>query len=76
MATKLRPLAAALLLMGTLAWAGPSRAETARFFYMGDGTLTVARGHEISHQVKDALLASRLGIRDVTIHIEPGAPAP
>lgn len=40
--TKLRPLTVALLLLGTLAWAGPSRAETARFFYMGDGTLTVA----------------------------------
>ena len=39
-----------------------------------DGTLTVARGHEISHRVKDALLASNLGIRDATIHIEPGEP--
>ena len=39
-----------------------------------DRNLTVARGHEISHQVKDALLASKLGIRDVTIHIEPGEP--
>lgn len=39
-----------------------------------DGALTVARGHEISHHVKDALLASNLGIRDATIHIEPGEP--
>lgn len=37
-----------------------------------DGNLTVTRGHDISHRVKDALLASALGIRDVTIHIEPG----
>jgi len=36
-----------------------------------DGNLTVTRGHDISHRVKDALLASKLGIRDVTIHIEP-----
>ena len=39
-----------------------------------DGNLTVTRGHDISHEVKDALLAAGLGIRDVTIHIEPGEP--
>lgn len=39
-----------------------------------DGNATVARGHEISHRVKDALLAADLGIRDATIHIEPGDP--
>lgn len=35
------------------------------------GEITVKRGHAISHEVKDALLASDLGIRDVTVHIEP-----
>jgi cation diffusion facilitator family transporter len=40
-----------------------------------DANLTVAEGHKISHQVKDALLASDLGIRDVTVHIEPGDPS-
>jgi cation diffusion facilitator family transporter len=39
-----------------------------------DGRSTVAQGHEISHRVKDALLASELGIRDVTVHIEPDDP--
>jgi cation diffusion facilitator family transporter len=39
-----------------------------------DGGSTVAEGHDISHRVKDALVASDLGIRDVTIHIEPGVP--
>lgn len=36
-----------------------------------NGGLSVHRGHEISHMVKDRLLASRLEISDVIIHIEP-----
>ena len=36
-----------------------------------DGELTVRRGHDISHQVKDRLLASPHRINDVTVHIEP-----
>jgi cation diffusion facilitator family transporter len=36
-----------------------------------DGNLSVARGHEISHQVKNALLKSTLPIEDVLVHIEP-----
>jgi len=35
------------------------------------GELTVHRGHEIGHQVKDALLASPLSIVDVNVHVEP-----
>lgn len=35
------------------------------------GDLSVRRGHEIAHSVKDALLASRLRVSDVTVHIEP-----
>jgi len=35
------------------------------------GDLSVRRGHDIAHAVKDALLASRLRISDVTVHIEP-----
>ncbi|HYG74176.1 MAG TPA: cation diffusion facilitator family transporter [Planctomycetota bacterium] len=36
-----------------------------------DGNLTVARGHEIAHQVKDALRESSLRIEDALVHIEP-----
>jgi cation diffusion facilitator family transporter len=36
-----------------------------------DGSLSVRRGHEIAHQVKDTLLHSELNISDVLIHIEP-----
>jgi cation diffusion facilitator family transporter len=36
-----------------------------------DPDLSVAEGHRISHLVKDKLLESGLGIKDVLIHIEP-----
>lgn len=36
-----------------------------------DGKLPVWRGHEIAHQVKDALLASEHAVADVLVHIEP-----
>ena len=36
-----------------------------------DGNLNVRRGHEISHHVKDRLIATPLRINDVTVHIEP-----
>jgi cation diffusion facilitator family transporter len=36
-----------------------------------DGDLTVRRGHEIAHLVKDRLLASQHRINDVTVHVEP-----
>jgi cation diffusion facilitator family transporter len=36
-----------------------------------DGSMTVTRGHELGHEVKDRLLASGLNIRDVTVHVEP-----
>jgi cation diffusion facilitator family transporter len=39
-----------------------------------DGELSVWRGHEIAHQVKDRLLASQHRINDVTVHIEPAIP--
>ena len=35
------------------------------------GDMPVRDGHHISHQVKDALLASGLNIMDVVVHIEP-----
>ena len=38
-----------------------------------DGDLTVRRGHEIAHLVKDRLLASQHRINDVTVHIEPAS---
>jgi cation diffusion facilitator family transporter len=36
-----------------------------------DPQMTVQRGHEIAHHVKDALLRSDMNIKDVLIHIEP-----
>ena len=36
-----------------------------------DGGLSVRRGHEIAHSVKDRLLTSPHRINDVTVHIEP-----
>jgi cation diffusion facilitator family transporter len=36
-----------------------------------DGGLTVREGHDIAHAVKDTLLASRLRVTDVTVHVEP-----
>ncbi|MGH8048716.1 MAG: cation diffusion facilitator family transporter [Chthoniobacterales bacterium] len=33
--------------------------------------LTVRRGHDISHDVKDRLIAAGLNISDVTVHLEP-----
>ena len=36
-----------------------------------EGDLTVRRGHEIAHLVKDRLLASQHRINDVTVHVEP-----
>jgi len=36
-----------------------------------DGALTVRRGHEIAHDVKDALLRAPLAISDVSVHVEP-----
>jgi cation diffusion facilitator family transporter len=36
-----------------------------------DGHMTVFESHEISHHVKDALMASSLNIADVIVHMEP-----
>jgi cation diffusion facilitator family transporter len=38
-----------------------------------DGSLSVWRGHQIAHNVKDHLMASPHRINDVTVHIEPNA---
>ncbi len=35
------------------------------------GDMTVRDGHRIAHEVKDALMASELGVFDVLVHIEP-----
>jgi cation diffusion facilitator family transporter len=37
------------------------------------GHLTVYRGHEISHEVKDRLMDAGLHLSDVTVHLEPDA---
>jgi cation diffusion facilitator family transporter len=36
-----------------------------------DGAMSVKAGHEIAHRVKEALLASDLGILNVLVHVEP-----
>jgi len=36
-----------------------------------DGNMSVRRGHEIAHQVKDVLLESEHRVVDVLVHIEP-----
>jgi cation diffusion facilitator family transporter len=36
-----------------------------------DGRKTVAEGHAIGHEVKDALVASDVGILDALVHVEP-----
>ena len=36
-----------------------------------DGEISVRRGHEIAHDVKEALLASELRILNVLVHVEP-----
>ncbi len=38
-----------------------------------DGDLSVRRGHDIAHEVKDRLLQSQHRINDVTVHVEPCA---
>jgi cation diffusion facilitator family transporter len=38
------------------------------------GEATVSAGHEISHRVKDALMAGGYHLSDVTVHIEPAQP--
>jgi cation diffusion facilitator family transporter len=35
------------------------------------GDMTVRDGHEISHRVKDALLASKHNVMDAVVHVEP-----
>lgn len=35
------------------------------------GDITVSKGHDIAHAVKDALLASKYHIFDVIVHVEP-----
>ncbi len=39
-----------------------------------DGNTSVRHGHEIAHRVKEALLASDLGILNVLVHVEPDEP--
>ena len=36
-----------------------------------EGDISVHRGHEIAHDVKNALLQSTLGVSDAVVHIEP-----
>ena len=36
-----------------------------------DGALTVRRGHEIAHAVKDAIRAADTRVEDVLVHVEP-----
>jgi divalent metal cation (Fe/Co/Zn/Cd) transporter len=36
-----------------------------------DGSIAVRHGHEIAHDVKEALLASDLRVLTVLVHVEP-----
>ncbi len=36
-----------------------------------DGNLPIRRGHELAHDVKNALLASSIAVLDVLVHVEP-----
>ncbi|HXA14809.1 MAG TPA: cation transporter dimerization domain-containing protein [Opitutaceae bacterium] len=36
-----------------------------------EAALTVRRGHEIAHDVKNALLGAPFAISDVSVHVEP-----
>jgi len=36
-----------------------------------DGSLPVRRGHELAHEVKNALLPSSIPVLDVLVHVEP-----
>ncbi len=38
---------------------------------MVDGDLSVRRGHDLAHDVKDALIDANIGLVDVTVHVEP-----
>ena len=41
-----------------------------------DGMMSVREGHDVAHQVKDAIRADEPRIRDVMIHIEPNDDSP
>lgn len=43
----------------------------AELHVMVDGELSVRRGHDLAHEVKDALLAGGIGLVDVSVHVEP-----
>lgn len=53
------------------------RIRKSGFSYIADlhirvsGSISVTEGHDISHRVKDLLLASELPLEDVTLHVEP-----
>lgn len=36
-----------------------------------DGSLSVRRGHDIGHRVKDRLIEAEMGVTDVIVHVEP-----
>jgi divalent metal cation (Fe/Co/Zn/Cd) transporter len=36
-----------------------------------NGSLTVRRGHEIAHSVKDRIMRDIPSVRDVVVHVEP-----
>jgi len=35
------------------------------------GDLSVREGHAVGHQVRDAIMAAKSGVRDVVVHVEP-----
>ena len=38
-----------------------------------DGALSVSEGHDIGHDVKEAVVTAGIGVDDVVVHVEPVA---
>jgi cation diffusion facilitator family transporter len=82
MDARVSPDAEATIMQETCAVPGVLSAEKCRvrrsgLSYIADlhirvsGEISVREGHDISHRVKDRLMASALPLEDVTVHVEP-----
>ncbi len=82
MDARVSPDAEATIMQETCAVPGVLSAEKCRvrrsgLSYIADlhirvsGEISVREGHDISHRVKDRLMASTLPLEDVTVHVEP-----
>jgi cation diffusion facilitator family transporter len=82
MDARVSPDAEATIMTATCSVPGVLSAEKCRvrksgLSYIADlhirvkGDISVREGHDISHRVKDRLMASALPLEDVTVHVEP-----